>query len=144
MARQQVNEQRTPNHAASQAVVAFPDAAGAKSSYADQVKTVEPLFKPDRQRTPGRSPEGPDRRHGCGRRGDGVATLPITPDIGLPGLLSERALIVAGNVVVVDVPTCGPDGSDTAGAFARDIAAKINSGRGPTADPESAANYERR
>jgi hypothetical protein len=61
----------------------------------------------------------------------GNAVRPITPDIGLPGVLCERALTVAGNVVV-DVRSCSPNVGDTAATFARDIVGKIN-GRWPTA-----------
>lgn len=127
MAHQQVNEQPTPNHGFVQAVVAFPDAAGAQKSYADQVKA----WRQCQNQTVtahlnlNGGPKDQTAVMGAPTETNGMATLPITPDIGLPGLMCERALTVAGNVVV-DVRSCSPNVGDTAATFARDIVAKIN------------------
>lgn len=126
MARQLVEEKPTANHAVVQAVVAFPDAAGARKSFDEQFKdwgecqyqTITSTLKGQEQKA----------TVGVTAEADGVATLQVTPDIGFAGFTCERALTVAGNVVV-DVRSCSPDVGDTAGVLARDIAAKINGRR---------------
>lgn len=125
MARQNVTEQPTPNHAVSQAVVAFPDAAGAKKSYATQVKTWNQCANQTVTAHLSGAPKDQTAVMGTVTEADGMATLPLTPDIGLPGVLCERALTVVGNVVV-DVRSCSPNVGDTAATLARAIAAKIN------------------
>lgn len=126
MARQLLTEQPTGNHAVVQAVLAFPDAAAAKKSYDEQFKnwgdcqlqTITSNLKDvDTKATVGTAAEA-----------DGVATLQVTQVGGPPGVVCERALTVAGNVVV-DIRSCSPDVGDTAGNIARDIAAKINGDR---------------
>jgi len=126
MARQLVAEQPTGNHAVVQAVLAFPDAAAAKKSFDQQftnwgdcqLQTITSNLKDvDTKATVGTAAEA-----------DGVATLQVTQVGGPPGVVCERALTVAGNVVV-DIRSCSPDVGDTAGNIARDIAAKINGDR---------------
>jgi serine/threonine-protein kinase len=125
MARQQVAEQPTPNHAVIQAVLAFPDATVAKKSYDDQVKSWGKCQFQTVTAHLGSDSKDQTAVLGVVTESGGLATLQITPDFGLPGVVCERALTVAGNVVV-DVRSCSPNVGDTAATLARDIAAKIN------------------
>lgn len=127
VARQLVAEQPTPTRAVVQAVVAFPDATEARKSYDEQFKqwgdcqyeTVTSTLKDQEQKA----------TIGVTAENNGVATVQLTQvDGGLPGVTCERALTVAGNVVV-DVRSCSPDVGDTAGDIARAIAAKVTGGR---------------
>jgi serine/threonine-protein kinase len=128
MARQQVAEQPTPNNAVIQAVLAFPDAATAKKSYDDQVKSWSSCQFQTITAHLNSTTQDQTAKVGAVTQVDGVATLQTTPDHGLPGVVCERALTVTGNVVI-DVRSCSPNVADTAATFARDIAAKINRGR---------------
>jgi serine/threonine-protein kinase len=126
MARQDVAEK--PTHAIVQAVIAFPDAAAAHASYAVQVKAWGTCqFRTVTAHLPG-APKDQTAAIGGFTEADGVAVLQITPDIGLPGVVCQRALTVAGNVVA-DVRSCSPNVADTGKTVGRDIAAKVTSGR---------------
>ena len=113
MARQLVEEKPTANHAVVQAVVAFPDAAAAKKSFDEQFKN----WGECQYQTITSTLKGQDQKATVGvtAEADGVATLQVTPDIGSSGVTCERALTVAGNVVV-DIRSCSPDVGDTAGS----------------------------
>jgi hypothetical protein len=128
MARQNVAEKPTPAHAVVQAAMAFPDAATARKSYDKQVKAWGQCQNQTITATQAGQAKKQTAVIGPFAETDGVATLQLTPDIGIPGVSCERALTVAGNVIA-DVRSCSPDVGDTAGTFVRDIAAKVTSGR---------------
>jgi PknH-like extracellular domain len=125
LARQLVAEQPTPQHEVTQAVIAFADDIGVRKSYRSQVKAW--MSCQGKTVTAHLNGSTPDQSAVIGAASDNgdVATLQVTPNVAIKGLLCQRVLMPTGNVLI-DVRACSMNVGDAGVTVARDIAAKIN------------------